>query len=521
MFEGPSLGTGGNDLATATATATEIISDLFAPRSLLPYSSSVLRAATAEVTSPSPVRKLSVGVTPVNRELLAPGERCDLLLVKVVKRAIRAIADGFQLMSAVETITPNGLSDEMQFELIQAARNASAVSGLTHKHYRYPARFSPALARAAIRAFTEPGDLVLDPFMGGGTTIVEALAEGRCVVGVDVSALATFVAQAKTLRLEPTEIEALNRWISRIPDLINVHKPTLPQKYWIEAGYLRNLTTPGFWRIKKAIQQCLHSASRLKTANQEHFARAVVLRCAQWALESRRAIPSIQDFRTALIRFGKEMLLGAIEFRSAVESVATPSPHPILINGNAGTLISDSLFQSLRTPKLVVTSPPYPGIHVLYHRWQVDGRKETPAPFWIANRLDGAGASFYTMGDRKEVGHDTYFRSLSEALRSVIAICDSDTVFMHVVSFSRPAEQLPRFLETAAENGMVEFFLPLLNDEEDGRLWRSVPNRRWYTQANSEMSGGREVVLFHRLSRAITHVAIGGLVQRKEHSTEA
>jgi hypothetical protein len=41
-------------------------------------------------------------------------------------------------------------------------------------------------------------------------------------------------------------------------------------------------------------------------------------------------------------------------------------------------------------PKLVLTSPPYPGVHVLYHRWQVDGRKETPLPFMIAGKLDGA-----------------------------------------------------------------------------------------------------------------------------------
>ena len=41
---------------------------------------------------------------------------------------------------------------------------------------------------------------------------------------------------------------------------------------------------------------------------------------------------------------------------------------------------------------------------MLYHRWQVDGRKEAPLPFMIANKLDGAGSSFYTMGDRKYPG---------------------------------------------------------------------------------------------------------------------
>ena len=60
--------------------------------------------------------------------------------------------------------------------LIEAARDASPIAGLTHNFYRYPARFSPKLVRAAIEAFTAPGDLVLDPFVGGGTTLVEAIA---------------------------------------------------------------------------------------------------------------------------------------------------------------------------------------------------------------------------------------------------------------------------------------------------------------------------------------------------------
>ena len=64
--------------------------------------------------------------------------------------------------------------------------------------------------------------------------------------------------------------------------------------------------------------------------------------------------------------------------------------------------------QNVRAPKLVLTSPPYPGVHVLYHRWQVDGRKEAPLPFMIANKLDGAGSSYYTMGDRKYRLRRTY-----------------------------------------------------------------------------------------------------------------
>ena len=50
--------------------------------------------------------------------------------------------------------------------------------------------------------FTRPGEIVLDPFMGGGTTLVEACSLGRQAVGTDISSLATFTAKVKrTARL--------------------------------------------------------------------------------------------------------------------------------------------------------------------------------------------------------------------------------------------------------------------------------------------------------------------------------
>ena len=82
--------------------------------------------------------------------------------------------------------------------LIAAARDPSPVSGYTHNFYKYPARFSPKFVRAAIEVFTRAGNSVFDPFMGGGTSMVEAMALGRPAFGTDISALAAFVAAAKT-----------------------------------------------------------------------------------------------------------------------------------------------------------------------------------------------------------------------------------------------------------------------------------------------------------------------------------
>src|SRR5581483_9707933 len=85
------------------------------------------------------------------------------------------------------------------------------VSGLTHNFYRYPARFSPEFVRAVIREFTQEGDVVFDPFMGGGTTLVEAMAMGRNALGTDISSLATFIAQVKTTVFSDKQLSSVER----------------------------------------------------------------------------------------------------------------------------------------------------------------------------------------------------------------------------------------------------------------------------------------------------------------------
>src|SRR2546426_5565818 len=83
----------------------------------------------------------------------------------------------------------------------------SYVAGSTHGFYHYPARFSAAIARAVIETFSHRGDWVLDPFMGGGTSIVEGLALGRRMLGVDLNTLAWFVSRVRTTPLSQREAQ--------------------------------------------------------------------------------------------------------------------------------------------------------------------------------------------------------------------------------------------------------------------------------------------------------------------------
>ncbi len=51
---------------------------------------------------------------------------------------------------------------------------------------RHPGKMLPALARRAIETYSDPGDLILDPMCGIGTTLVEAIHTNRRAVGVEL-----------------------------------------------------------------------------------------------------------------------------------------------------------------------------------------------------------------------------------------------------------------------------------------------------------------------------------------------
>jgi DNA modification methylase len=385
---------------------------------------------------------------------------------------------------------------------VNAARDKGRVSGLTHKFYRYPARFSPQFVRTAIEQFTCPGDLVFDPFMGGGTTLVEAIALGRRAIGSDISSLATFVSEAKTLIFSDNELDHLERWVDGLSKKINIHLPSISSISSIgysEAGYYKHLGSNLTWRLRKAMEQALASAMDLPTKRVETFARCVVLRTGQWALDGRKQLPNVAQFRETIGLHAAEMLKGSRELRTATNAYAAFAPTATCLNQSIVGLDKQNPCNGI-SPKLVLTSPPYPGVHVLYHRWQVDGRKETAAPFWIANKLDGSGAAYYTLGDRHAKDNWTYFEGLRSALTSIAHICNEDTTIVQVVAFTNPARQLPRYLEVAEEAGLSEIITPFVSGKDDGRLWRAIPNRKWHAGQLGDIPASQEVVLFHRKS---------------------
>jgi hypothetical protein len=66
----------------------------------------------------------------------------------------------------------------------------------THGFHAYPARMHPETARRVIESF--PGGRIADPFVGSGTTAVEAVRAGRPFVGLDISKVPLEIAWTRT-----------------------------------------------------------------------------------------------------------------------------------------------------------------------------------------------------------------------------------------------------------------------------------------------------------------------------------
>ena len=77
-----------------------------------------------------------------------------------------------------------------------ALAQASDVDRATHGFHTWPAGLHADAARLLVEAF--PGQRVLDPFVGGGTTLVEARLAGRSTFGRDLSPTALRVAWGRT-----------------------------------------------------------------------------------------------------------------------------------------------------------------------------------------------------------------------------------------------------------------------------------------------------------------------------------
>lgn len=81
---------------------------------------------------------------------------------------------------------------------------------LTHNIHRYSGKFIPQIAQKAIQLLTNPGDTILDSYMGSGTTLLEAQLLNRNAIGIDLNPLAVLISQVKNLQVSEDAIDDIS-----------------------------------------------------------------------------------------------------------------------------------------------------------------------------------------------------------------------------------------------------------------------------------------------------------------------
>ncbi len=386
----------------------------------------------------------------------------------------------------------DAIMTSMQEKLLKSLQSTRRVDGFTHSFYRYPARFAPEFAREVILTFSKEGDYVLDAFMGGGTTVVEAIANGRNVLGIDINPLAYFISQVKTTPLSARDQERILHWA----DTLSFQQTTANQSATTDSR-LRNMPE----ELKGLLIHAVSTTSQFEFPRQRRFARCALLRLGQWAIDCRRDLPSASHMKIRLLTQVEEMIKGLNDLVEAAKNQGIPKNkvtcRRVLYLGTIQNARQNKHFARFSfRPKLVLTSPPYPGVHMLYHRWQVGGRRETPAPYWLASLRDGHGESYYTLGGRSMVGLRSYFTKLTDTFWALRQFIDPEALVVQLVAFPDPDMQLPAFLNAMCSAGYEE--LSLLGCSDWERPSRRVPNRKWYAYSEKNQHASNEILLFHR-----------------------
>ena len=113
----------------------------------------------------------------------------------------------------------------------------------------YRGNWPPQLVRNILLKYTKPGDLVLDAFMGGGTTLIEAWLLNRHSIGIDVSRLAY---QTSLARLE--SMEELSKQDSRT----NIEPKYKPRIILGDSTFTKNRTTYDTIKPNSVNLLCVH-----------------------------------------------------------------------------------------------------------------------------------------------------------------------------------------------------------------------------------------------------------------------
>jgi hypothetical protein len=222
----------------------------------------------------------------------------------------------------------------------------------------YRACFKPQLPEFFISRLTAPGDTVYDPFMGRGTTPIQAALMGRRAIGNDINPLSAILTRP---RLVPPTLDAVARRLSKIDwrfsgdlneDLfVFFHKDTLIQIYAMRDWFAAREASGEFDEIDDWIRMV--AINRLTGHSPGFFSvytlppnQAVSVDAQRKINLKRSQVPPERDAPSIILKKSRALLSDPAPSRSA--------RHPLLSQSAEDTpQIADG------SVDLVVTSPPF------------------------------------------------------------------------------------------------------------------------------------------------------------------
>jgi hypothetical protein len=245
-------------------------------------------------------------------------------------------------------------------EQLPQAERTKHVHGL----HPYLGKFVPQLVEVFLERYFRPGDRVCDPFAGCGTTLVEANVFGADAVGCDVSAFNCLLAQVKTRRYKPAELELRLR--GALEEARRSRRSARGGTEWLRRWYAPQalgellayrraalrLQAP-YDDVARVVLSRAARSARLTTHFDLDFPRAPVTAPYQCRKHKRECRPVTEAWKF-LARYTDDTVARLREFASVRSSRAVE-----VVHGDA---------RSVRFGRAggVITSPPYPGL-IDYH----------------------------------------------------------------------------------------------------------------------------------------------------------
>ena len=230
----------------------------------------------------------------------------------------------------------------------------------------HPARFASQLPASLIGVLSRPGQTILDPFMGSGTTLVEAQRLGRSAMGIDVNPISYMISKAKTLQLSSSTIanvvseltndaeKLLNKKLSSLA----IYPPGLQAEKWYTQTVLASLSS--LWALvgessgpRKTIAKAAFSACLMPSCREDRHWGYI---CDNSTPKGNKS-PDVVELYTTFL----ERLENAYNDRDKCihdAGLNTIAPAEVIC-GDARHALTELGDNSV---DLVVTSPPYFGV---------------------------------------------------------------------------------------------------------------------------------------------------------------